>query len=274
MMPTGRQMVMAWVVALVLAGVVCGLGLRAGVQELARASAGLRTVFIGSSLMQHAVSNGGASAVSAIAGLAPMRRLAVSNAGEAQLLRVAEAAVSEGVDWIFIEANPLVTQFSSHEGGCGVAYTLTDWVWLIRTAIKPVFRPASLTRDARQLAPDPRWSARSAVAVKGLYPLRFDDLCDPARWQALAQAARGGGLQIVLVAMPRSGFARQIIGAGDMARFHRAARQMANRFGWRFFDPDAADNWPDAAFVDQAHLSAAGVQAFAMALSQWWRGAQ
>jgi hypothetical protein len=98
-----------------------------------------------------------------------------------------------------------------------------------------------------------------------LYPLQFKTPCFPEAWRALAQATD----TMTLVLMPRAPEAREMAGAGDMAKLHSEAHALAKALEVELFVVDPDHDWPTLRFLDQGHLSAEGARHFRDLLTAW-----
>lgn len=272
MTPSARMMVLIWALAI---GLVAGVSLLVwtlGHHQIHTRMRGFDTLLIGSSLMAYAVPNAPDGAAAQIFGKGRYLRLGLSGASEAQLLDMARAAIAAKPKSLFIEINPLISRFAFDVAGCGADYQLLAVAEFVKLAAKTTLRGHDLLDSAsqnRQIATNARLDP--AVLVRN-YPLQFPPLCYGAQWQDLALAA--SDTQIILVVMPRSALARAAIGAGDMARFDRAAVDLAAQLHLPLFVPDAANRWPDSAFIDQAHMNADGSAAFLTTLATWLKAQQ
>ena len=267
MTPSGRMMVLIWALAIGLVAGISMLTWSVGHRQMQTRLSGYDTLLIGTSLMRYAVPNAQDSAAAQIFGKGRYLRLGVSSANEAAMLDLARASIATKPKLLFIEINPLITRFAFDAAGCGPEYQLSAVAEFVRRTARTSLRGKNLLEPASQdpqltttAQPDPEVMARN-------YPLIFPPLCYGAQWQALAQAT--GDTRIILVAMPRSAHAREVIGASDMARFDRAAADLAAQLHLLLFVPDVANTWPDSYFTDLAHMNSRGSAAFLTALAAW-----
>lgn len=268
MTPAPGDMMRVWAVAVVIAA-----GVFAAAVSLVRPApvdpatfAGIRTAFVGTSLMRRALPEGSATRAPAFPGAGPTLRIGLGRASEAQILALAQAAVRAGVTTLFIEVNPLVSRFDHRRSACGWAGMLDARRRALRAVLAPHLRGPGAGLDQ----PPRRADGPQVVleqALDRMYPLHVDGPCFVDDWQALARHARG--TRIVFVAMPRAEVAHRRIGADTMAAFYQAADGLATSLGTTLFRPDRSGIWPDSAFIDQAHLSQRGAGRFRAALAAW-----
>jgi len=265
--PSSRMMALAWVAALLLVALLIGGTHVAAQNQLIRLFEGRSTAFVGTSLMRYAVSNANDGSTILHLGKGSFLRAGIPSASETQMLGLAQAAVEAQVGTLFIEVNPIVTRFALKNQGCGLAFRLEQLI----TFIEKVARPTLKGRDflnkylAEPPGVDPSGLDQSRIAAS--YPLSFPPLCHEAGWRALSARARS--TRIVLVAMPRSPLARELVGEADMAHFHSAATALAQDLGMQLYIVDPAGTWESDLFLDQAHVNRRGSEKFLMALDAW-----
>jgi hypothetical protein len=93
-------------------------------------------------------------------------------------------------------------------------------------------------------------------ALRRLYPLHIRAPSDMERLMRLVDTAHSRGVEIWLLAPPRSETASKLIGPNGKERLSEAVKQLASKLGCRLFSP--AHFWPDNLFTDQAHLNIEG----------------
>lgn len=259
-------MVFSWALALILATALMCAGWRVGQQQIATRFTGVQTVFLGTSLMRHAVPNIPDS-LTGTSGRGTFLRVGLSNATELQILTLAQAAVAADARTIYLEINSVVSRFAFQNASCGPRRRLNHGLWTTRTATWALLTGQHVLAEGIRDETAHLSTVDVETALARNYPLHFQPLCDAAAWKALVASA--GAAQIVLVTMPRSKLAADRIGPVDIARFDRAAADLAAALHLPLFVPDAAGAWPDEDFVDQAHMSPAGSARFLGALADW-----
>lgn len=246
------------------------------VEALERDGAG--DVFIGTSLVGCAVPPKG---VGALGGTEEHVRLYVSSLSERSALDLAEVALaSRATRTIILEAYPFVRDFRDEVRGAkplGLLERGADRVILVAQAFTAATRTfvQHWVRGRDPLAPfvverpiDRPYNLR-ADTLERLYPIHVRPPREEARLAALVGQARARGVDVILVAPPRSETAVRLNGKARTADLQREIEDLATRLDVPVFAP--VGPWADSLFTDQAHLNRAGRDRFLDALRQFGR---
>ena len=241
---------------------------------------GAADVFIGTSLIGFAVPPKG---VGALGGTEHHVRLYVSSLSERSALDLAEMALaSRATRTIILEAYPFVRDFRYEVRGAkalGLLERGADRVILtaqtLSTSTRMFLQQRLQGRDplAPFLAERPidRPYSLKAATLENLYPIHVRTPREEARLVALVRQATARGVEVILVAPPRSEAAVRLNGRARTASLQRAIQDLAIRLDVPVFAP--VGPWPDSLFTDQAHLNRAGRERFLSALRQFGRTA-
>lgn len=259
-----------WAIALVVG--MTGVGWWYAERALLERLVGVHTAFLGSSLMRYAIPMTPGSMKDSFFDIDQTLRVGVSSVSETQLLGLADAAVESGVKTLFIEVNPIVARFAGDTVGCGARNWGRSVRWMARTAVRAQISGVDPWGEATDPLGESVQSLGDGRFVAERYPLHFPAPCHMAKWQALV--AKAGATRITLIAMPRAAIAREAIGAVDMAQFHQSAQIFASQLGLPLFVVDPQGVWTDDRFVDAAHMTLRGADAFMKELGRWWAGQQ
>lgn len=221
--------------------------------------------FIGTSLIGHAVPPYGTGAL--YEGMDHIRLFA-PGMREGLTLDLAEAAVATArVKVVAIEAYPFVRDFNHvklEKDRRGVleeqANTLVATALSVHAAVRtldlrfgfgsdPMLRfiaerPVELPRRIRE------------ARLQLIYPLHIRPPSDMQRLKRLVDTARSRGVEVWLLAPPRSELAATLMGLEVNEQLSAAIEQLARSLDCKMFAP--AKFWPNHLFRDQAHLNIEG----------------
>lgn len=279
---TLRAVVLAWLSACAIATLVL-----IGLAHIEKRSSLLDSlpeapiVVIGSSLMRHAFPEQG-PARAPIGDGQTYVRFAVSGLVEHKALDLVDLVLKGPTKVILIEINPIAFDFAFEERDQREIWPFSP-LWVLKKlrgfsdqarlglrAVVDTFGGAEpvtqqMTAPAR---PDHPFFVDKDLLAR-LYPLFLRPPREVERLRLQIARAREKGIEIVLLAPPRSTTAASYIGkdASKQIQLHLAA--VAEKFGLPLFQPAFA--WPDNLFVDQAHLNRTGASRFQQELAAWWR---
>jgi hypothetical protein len=272
---TVRQLLVAWGLAF---AVVIGVTLALAIRAPAPAFAQDEIAVIGSSPTLFAVPLAGGGDASLLGDGHPFRRFAKERMTEAELLALLEQALDARVRLIFVEANPLLFDFgfAAHQRPCdGWKAATQAFVVDQRERLRAAYHQSPLPA-VRVVDVAPAVLNASQVIDKSVvdssYPLVLRTPCGLDRLKTLAERARAQQARIVLVLPPRSVFASARIGSATEAALEARAKALADDLGLALFAPESP--WPNAEFIDSAHVNAAGRRHFLAALKLWWAAEQ
>jgi hypothetical protein len=183
-------------------------------------------------------------------------RVARSNQTDDESIDRVRWALDAGVKLLLVEVDPLLRSFRSDEISAPLR-AIRDLSDQLRAAALEGMRalPGGVrdrnVRDMMQL--DGVYDGNDRAALN--YRPYAHAPRDPAAIAELMALARQQGAGIVWIAMPRSQTASEILGPAFETSFAMQLREFSAKFGalWR-----PAVSWPNAFFVDRAHLNAAG----------------
>jgi hypothetical protein len=195
-------------------------------------------------------------------------RITLNNLSDAETVERVRDAVDVGVREIFVEIDPLLRVFRSGEVP---AYfrMVRDFSDRLRGAaihtlgLGPAVANDGISSDS--LGEGTYNGNTDALALD--YPVFVRAPRDPTAIAEALAIARRQGLDIVWVAMPRSQTAAAYLGPAFETAFAGRLQEFAANFGARIWRP--TKSWPDAFFVDQAHLNAAGRARFMSELRRY-----
>lgn len=279
---TAKAMSTAWLLALLLAGVL--LVLLSQSDRVRRPYLGLPqapVTIIGSSLMQHAFPVGIATSPEAGFVDTPYVRFYASSISETKTLDLLDAALDGSTKLILIEVNAFVfdfnavhrTQFAKNTAPFlsvieQAQERLADYRAALRGAIG---LGASSMAQELTIAPAPdRTIPVTAAQRSDRFPLWLHDPREMPRLQALVERAKTKAVAIVLIAPPRSQTAVAVLGVVAQAELDANIDRLAAQLGLPVFH--SAQDWPDQYFNDQAHMNRQGAARFRAELSAWLRG--
>jgi len=257
---------LSWVTALVLA--MSAMAVLSWREDLVTRDslAGMRTVFLGTSLFRYAITNGEPAFPDARKDLSPYLRLGLSSGNEADLLKWAQRAEAAGTETLFIEVNPLVARFANVGPGCGI-------IWRIGQVRARVWRLAHGWNDVPRITRNEQRTPKQgqdALPNAERYPLRIYGPCYLADWQSVAS----GEMHLVFVLMPRSPAARELVGREDSARFLARAEALAETLGTPLIVVDPDEDWEQEYFRDSVHMTVAGAERFRHTIADFLGGAR
>ena len=283
---SARRMAMVWCAALVLAlTTVIALGRAAPTSTPLPATVpNAPVVVIGSSLIAYAVPPGGETGTSLLGDGRDHARLAIGSLSEAQALALFERALQGGSRTVFIEAHPLAfdhayrTPVRDRQPKAWAVDLLDE----SRRALAGWHRVLH-SRPARGVPVDSAvaevsWHPEPAGlddgfrvsrgALKMFYPLHLRAPEHRQGWIDHIAFARRNGVQVILVAPPRSQTAAQALGAEASSALQVHLASLAQDLGVPLFQPGPV--WPDDCFIDTAHMSRHGRTRFMRELARWW----
>ncbi len=231
-------------------------------------------VVIGSSLMLHAVPPLGNGTGSLLGDGRAHARLAVSSITEVQTVALLRLVLSGGAKTVLIEANALAFDFASSapasdQGSIRPVALMQPLLDLSTRARQPLSalinqRPR-LTSEAEKLDTD--FSVKPGDMAKN-YPLHLRFPAHPEALQAALTMAAANGIELILIAPPRSQLAANAMGSEATETLRLHFQTLAHRLNLPLFQPSAV--WPNDHFIDAAHMSRRGRTRFLKELAQWW----
>ena len=265
-----RRMALVWLSALLIACLVAGGFFALMTRAYARSLDGMDAAFIGSSLFRHGLHDP-AAAPPALADAAPrMVRFGQHSATELELLALARMAAARDGGLIFVEANQIVARLRVARQDCSTTREAERLFQRFRRFVVASldFNPPHLpglgvVEGDRAQVLDPERMARS-------YPLVPRAACRLAAWKALVAGPGGGRIRFVL--MPRSAAGAAMMDAARQTALLKAADVFAAAVGAPLLKPAPKGFWPDAFFIDEAHLNKAGALRFQRWLAGAWPG--
>jgi hypothetical protein len=233
-------------------------------------------VVIGSSLMRHAVPPLGDKVSGLLGDKRAHARMGINGITEAETVHVLDLVLKNGARTVFIEANALAFDFANGVPEVGWERVRPDVMMrallsvstLARESIskwlKP--RPSTLLIDAKEL--DATFFVRPDDLVN-LYPLRLRLPKDPKALEKVLKDANAAGVELILVAPPRSQLAADAMGIEANQTLQQHYQALALNMKLPLFYPATA--WPDDHFIDTAHMNRRGRTRFMEELAQWYR---
>ena len=233
-------------------------------------------VVIGSSLMRSAVPSFGQGNDSLLGDGRAHVRHAVGGITEDQTLELLQLVLNGGAKTVLIEANALAFDFASkrsafYQDGAQLARLvkpLFDLSIRIRQKLREfIFGQQAieiLTTEANNL--DNHFSVNPNA--KANYPLYLRLPQYPDVLEAALMLASKNGVELILIAPPRSQWAADVMGpeATETLRLH--FQTLSDRLNLPLFQPSGV--WSNEHFVDAAHMSRQGRMRFLNELAQWW----
>jgi hypothetical protein len=278
---TRRAIVLAWVGACVMATLIL-----IGLVHIEQRSSSLDSlpeapiVVIGSSLMRHAFPEQG-PAKAPIGEDQPYVRFAVSSLDEHEALDLLDRVLKEPTKVILVEINPIAFDFAFEErqrregrffSPAWVLNGLREFSDRARLGLRAVVDTLSGAATVTQQVTAPPRPDRPFYIdqdlLARLYPLFLRPPREAGRLRLQIARAREKGIEIVLLAPPRSTAAANYIGEDVTLQIRKHLAAVAEGLGLPLFQPAVA--WPDNLFVDQAHLNRAGARRFQEELAAWW----
>lgn len=269
-----------WVTALVLAAAML-----AGLARVAAAISQLEipsvpVVAIGSSTFRQAFPPLGEGTDSVLGDGRAHVRLSRSGMSETESLRLLREALEGPARTILLEIHAFAFDFaddaeenvrSAPRAGTGWSAALIDWSRDLERNIHDA-RSAIKRRRIDKYIPDLEADHPFRIDEKKLrrrYPMHLHEPYHEAGLLELIGSAREKGVEIVLVALPRSRTAARFYSREDAARLRSHLAEVARRLGLPLFATDTF--WPDALFLDHGHLNGAGRARFLSELRAWWK---
>lgn len=232
---------------------------------------GAEVAVIGSSLSAYAIPESGTQLAP---GGARHWRIGIALPGEPDLLELLERAVAERPSLILLEANALVARFAldPRRGTCASpAGKLRQAAKRVHVravdALRRLFGARASLDGMGEPAQLDRPQTIDQALLKASYPLTIRPPCDEPRLQVSVRRAQAQGTRVVLIAPPRSPIGERWLGPAQSRAARAEMQALAARLGVPLFEP--AGPWPDAQFVDHAHLNARGRAQFVAALRGW-----
>lgn len=234
-------------------------------------------IVIGSSLMLHAAPPFGGGADSLLGDGREHARLAVSSITEVQTVDLLRHVLNGGAKTVLIEASALAFDFApeapaSDQGSIrAVALTkpLLDLSTRARQPLSDLInqRPKGprLTLEAEKLDAD--FSVKPAE-IRKYYSLHLRFAVRTEALEAALRMAAATGVELILIAPPRSQAAANAMGAEATETLRLHFQTLAHRLNLPLFQPSAV--WPNDHFIDAAHMSRRGRTRFLNELAQWW----
>ena len=234
-------------------------------------------IVIGSSLMYHAVPPFGEGTDSLLGDGREHARLAISSITEVQTVDLLQHVLNGGAKTVLIEANALAFDFASRapasdQGSIRAVALTKPLLDLSARARQPLSalinqRPKRhvLTSEAEKLDAD--FSVKLSHMAK-LYPLHLRFPAPPEALETALTMAAAAGVEVILIAPPRSQAAANAMGAEATETLRLHFQALAYRLNLPLFQPSAV--WPNDHFIDAAHMSRRGRARFLNELAQWW----
>lgn len=185
-------------------------------------------------------------------------RMAVSCARPKELARMLKGAVARGIPRIFVEINHMLYSMKPCHAERGLRASLTSFALALRLRIKWTVQGtgAVLVEAGRepvglkQIYDGDTSELGRYYPAKLLSPKAFDVL------EPVMAEGRRNGVEVTLVAMPRSETALRFLGDEFNTGYDASLAALRARFSNRVWEP--ARFWPDHYFADHAHMNLAG----------------
>lgn len=233
-------------------------------------------VVIGSSLMGSAVPSFGQGTDSLLGDGRAHVRYAVSGITEDQTLELLQLVLNGGAKTVLIEANALAFDFASKRSAFNQDRAQLDRL------IKPLF---DLSARIRQKLREFIFGQQAIVTLtsevnnldnhflvmpnaKANYPLHLRLPQYPDVLEATLMLASKNGVELILIAPPRSQWAADVMGPEAIETLRLHFQTLSDRLNLPLFQPSAA--WSNEHFIDAAHMSRQGRMRFLNELAQWW----
>lgn len=293
---TSRGLVLIWCVAITLVTliVIALATFTKDAQDNFDKIPAAPVVIIGSSLMRHAVPPLGYGDDSLLGDGRAHIRLEISSISEGQTVALLRRVLNSDVKTVMIEANALAFDFASSAPAYNQSSSwpmalmkpLMDLSTYTRQRVKRVSsliekRSTSISEAELEtkfvVKPGYIASHEAELETKfyvkpnyiaSHYPLHLRLPKHPEVLEAAQRMAAENGVDLILIAPPRSEFAANAMGAEatEMLRLHFQA--LAHHLNLPLFQPSAA--WPNDHFIDAAHMNRSGRARFLNELAQWW----
>jgi hypothetical protein len=233
-------------------------------------------VVIGSSLMKSAVPSFGQGNDSLLGDGRAHVRYAVGSITEDTTVELLRLALNDGAKTVLIEANALAFDFASkgstfHQDGAQLDRLIKP-LFDLSTRIRQKLREfifgqhptVTFISEADNL--DNHFSVKPNAKAK--YPLYLRLPQYPDLLEATLMLASKNGVELILIAPPRSQWAADVMGpeATETLRLH--FQTLSDRLNLPLFQPSAV--WSNEHFIDAAHMSRQGRTRFLNELAQWW----
>lgn len=233
-------------------------------------------VVIGSSLMKSAVPSFGQGNDSLLGDGRAHVRYAVGSITEDTTVELLRLALNGGAKTVLIEANALAFDFASkgstfHQDGAQLDRLIKP-LFDLSTRIRQKLREfifgqhptVTFISEADNL--DNHFSVKPNAKAK--YPLYLRLPQYPDLLEATLMLASKNGVELILIAPPRSQWAADVMGpeATETLRLH--FQTLSDRLNLPLFQPSAV--WSNEHFIDAAHMSRQGRTRFLNELAQWW----
>ncbi len=237
---------------------------------------------VGTSLVAHGLPDGHSITGSLLGDGRKHVRVGLANPTELEILTVANQALAQNPQLLFLEANPFIRSFNptvNRDPDCRSSLKqIKDGINNIINSVFSSAHDSALRIMGRN---------RNTTRVEGLEPTELDlgknqnsspdtsqypmhprpVLC-PEHLRKFLLAAKAKKKQVILVLPPRSSYGEKFAGLGSSRALDLQAKKMAATYRLELFSPTGP--WPNALFIDSAHLNQRGRERFLLELQNWW----
>ena len=241
-------------------------------------------VVIGSSLMMYAIPGAESGEQSLLGDGRGHIRLGVSSITESQTITLLERVLKSQTESIFIEIHPRGMDFASvMRDDQGIRriflHELTDQIRTFSLNSRRELGTRSGWRTKTPLRTSAHWSMTSEPSrldavfniprntFERLYPIRTRPPAELGRLNRLLSLAKNRNTDVILIAPPRSQAAVDYMGTVCSISLEEHFQNLAEQLDGPLFQP--ARYWPDAYFIDQAHMNRRGRKRFCNELARW-----
>ena len=235
---------------------------------------------VGTSLVGYGLPDGHSIKGSLLADGRKHVRVGLGNPTELEILTVANQAMAQNPQLLFLEAYPFIRSFNTEvdrESGCSLPQQMKS---VINNAVNSFFGSAQssaliimgknvYTRGMRDEPTELQLGKhQNSSPSTSHYPLSPRPVACPEQLQKLLVTASSKNTQVVLLLPPRSMYAEKFAGLGSSRALDLQAKKMAQAYRLELFSPIGP--WPNSLFVDSAHMNLKGRERFLRELQNWW----
>jgi len=231
-------------------------------------------VFVGSSVMAHAIPQYAGPETAIISGKTHFR-VGLAGARQQELIDLLEDAIAQQPELVVIEINPFLLEFNEahalHQPHPDILGEATRLLALARSNARGRLKPLVGTDNRRAVAVgivDAPPGPQDYSQAQRIYPIRLLPLApDPALTEQLA-AAEQRGVAVAFMLPPRSAAGTEMVGPETSRALAANAQTFAQTTQSELID--FGSGWDDELYVDFGHFNNVGRDRFIERFNRWY----